>query len=129
MKITGIEIDGDTACFLGGDEPYCVAAQSRDSGETWELTAPDGTTVTATLVAGRSADKRSNGMAGAARGRPFSFQSSTEITGAFRAVSASARSIWAATRAAISMKGFASALSGAVATTGSPLSDVSRIVM
>ncbi|MBA4210012.1 MAG: hypothetical protein C0454_10825 [Parvibaculum sp.] len=47
------EVDGDTACFLGGDEPYCVPAQSREVGETWELTAPDGSTETATLVAGR----------------------------------------------------------------------------
>ncbi|MBX3447811.1 MAG: hypothetical protein KF765_13740 [Parvibaculaceae bacterium] len=47
------EIDGDTACFLGGAEPYCVPAQSRNVGETWELTAPDGSKETATLVAGR----------------------------------------------------------------------------
>jgi hypothetical protein len=47
------EINGDTACFLGGEEPYCVPAQAREVGETWELTAPDGSTETATLVAGR----------------------------------------------------------------------------
>lgn len=47
------EIDGDTACFLGGEQPYCVPAQAREVGETWELTAPDGSTETATLVAGR----------------------------------------------------------------------------
>ncbi|MBX3496791.1 MAG: hypothetical protein KF769_11160 [Parvibaculum sp.] len=47
------EIDGDTACFLGGEEPYCVPTAAREVGESWELTAPDGSTETATLVAGR----------------------------------------------------------------------------
>lgn len=47
------EVNGDTACFLGGEQPYCVPAEARDVGETWELTAPDGSTETATLVAGR----------------------------------------------------------------------------
>lgn len=47
------EIDGDTACFLGGEQPYCVPAEPREVGDTWELTAPDGSTETATLVAGR----------------------------------------------------------------------------
>ena len=48
-------IDGDTACFGvdTAEEPYCVPATSRTVGETWELTAPDGTVETATLVAGR----------------------------------------------------------------------------
>lgn len=47
------ELDGDTACFLGGEAPYCVPAMAREVGDTWELTAPDGATETATLVAGR----------------------------------------------------------------------------
>lgn len=47
------ELDGDTACFLGGEEPYCVPAAAREIGETWELAAPGGATETATLVAGR----------------------------------------------------------------------------
>jgi hypothetical protein len=47
------EVNGDTACFLGGEQPYCVAAEARNVGDTWELTAPDGSKETATLVAGR----------------------------------------------------------------------------
>ena len=47
------EVNGDTACFLGGEQPYCVPAQAREVGESWELTAPDGSTEQATLVAGR----------------------------------------------------------------------------
>ncbi len=47
-------IDGETACFEATDAPqYCVPATSRTVGESWELTAPDGTTEKATLVAGR----------------------------------------------------------------------------
>lgn len=49
-------MDGDNACFTqtGADAPpYCVAAVERAVGDTWELTAPDGTKETATLVAGR----------------------------------------------------------------------------
>ncbi|MCF8471123.1 MAG: hypothetical protein K9G30_10100, partial [Parvibaculum sp.] len=46
-------IEGDTACFLGSEEPYCVPTETRNVGDTWELTAPDGTTESATLVAGR----------------------------------------------------------------------------
>ncbi len=46
-------VEGDTACFLGGEKPYCVPAEARNVGDTWELTAPDGSTETATLVAGR----------------------------------------------------------------------------
>ena len=46
-------IDGDNACFVSGDaEPYCVPATERNVGDTWELTAPDGTKEQATLVAG-----------------------------------------------------------------------------
>ena len=46
--------DGN-ACFSqdGSDAaPYCVPAESRKVGESWELTAPDGTKEKATLVAG-----------------------------------------------------------------------------
>ncbi|NIJ41038.1 hypothetical protein FHS78_001319 [Parvibaculum indicum] len=54
--ITGTWTNKDgTACFNqdGSDaEPYCVAAEPREVGETWELTAPDGTKEKATLVAG-----------------------------------------------------------------------------
>lgn len=43
------------ACFKqdGSDaEPYCTPAEARDVGESWEITAPDGTKEQATLVAG-----------------------------------------------------------------------------
>ncbi|MDP1627010.1 hypothetical protein [Parvibaculum sp.] len=46
-------VEGDTACFLGGEQPYCVPAEARNVGDSWELTAPDGSKETATLVAGR----------------------------------------------------------------------------
>jgi hypothetical protein len=49
-------VDGDTACFNSGvadAEPYCVPADTHAVGDTWELTAPDGTKETATLSAGR----------------------------------------------------------------------------
>ena len=47
-------VDGDNACFTQGENPpYCVTAVERHVGDTWELTAPDGTKETATLVAGR----------------------------------------------------------------------------
>lgn len=49
-------MDGGNACFTqtGADAPpYCVEAVSREVGDSWGLTAPDGTAETATLVAGR----------------------------------------------------------------------------
>ncbi len=48
-------VDGDNACFETGPDtpPYCVEAVSRNVGDTWDLTAPDGTAEKATLVAGR----------------------------------------------------------------------------
>ncbi len=47
-------MEGDNACFATGADtpPYCVPATERNVGDTWELTAPDGTAETATLVAG-----------------------------------------------------------------------------
>ncbi len=47
-------MDGDNACFVTGADtpPYCVAAVTRNVGDSWELTAPDGAAETATLVAG-----------------------------------------------------------------------------
>lgn len=52
------ELKGDTeACFSSAATaetgPYCVAAVERAVGDTWELTAPDGSAESATLVAGR----------------------------------------------------------------------------
>ncbi len=46
---------GETACFVPQPEgpDYCVEAVSRNVGDTWDLTAPDGTAEKATLVAGR----------------------------------------------------------------------------
>jgi len=47
--------DGGNACFKqdGSDAaPYCTPAEARNVGESWELTAPDGTKEQATLVAG-----------------------------------------------------------------------------
>ena len=48
-------VDGANACFATGPDtaPYCVEAVSRNIGDTWDLTAPDGTAEKATLVAGR----------------------------------------------------------------------------
>ncbi|MCE7999993.1 MAG: hypothetical protein HEP70_14120 [Rhodobiaceae bacterium] len=48
-------VDGENACFATGADtpPYCVEAVSRNVGDTWDLTAPDGTAEKATLVAGR----------------------------------------------------------------------------
>ena len=54
--VTGTWTNKDgNACFSqdGSDAgPYCVPAQSREVGETWEITAPDGTKEKATLTAG-----------------------------------------------------------------------------
>jgi hypothetical protein len=50
------KLDGDKGCFMSGAEgaePYCVPADAHAVGDTWELTAPDGTKETATLTAGR----------------------------------------------------------------------------
>ncbi len=52
------EMKGDSeACFSSAATtetgPYCVAATERAVGDTWELSAPDGTSETAELVAGR----------------------------------------------------------------------------
>lgn len=52
------KIDGDKACFTTKDAApdaklYCVPAVSHNVGETWDLTAPDGTAEKATLAAGR----------------------------------------------------------------------------
>lgn len=52
------EITGDQGCFTDdaaapGDKPYCIPAVSHNIGESWEITAPDGTVEKATLVAGR----------------------------------------------------------------------------
>ncbi len=51
-------IDGDQGCFATPDaapdaKPYCVAATPHAVGDTWDLTAPDGTAEKATLTAGR----------------------------------------------------------------------------
>lgn len=49
-------MDGENACFSQADvegAPYCVPATERAVGDTWELTAPDGTKEMATLVAGQ----------------------------------------------------------------------------
>lgn len=52
------KIDGDKACFAvtgaaPDAKPYCVPAVSHGVGDTWDLTAPDGTAEKATLSAGR----------------------------------------------------------------------------
>jgi hypothetical protein len=52
------KIDGDQGCFVADKaapdaKPYCVAAVSHNVGESWDLTAPDGTAEKATLKAGR----------------------------------------------------------------------------
>ena len=47
-------MDGANACFVSGEgEPYCVEAVSRNVGDSWEITAPDGTVEQASLMAGR----------------------------------------------------------------------------
>jgi hypothetical protein len=52
------ELKGEEeACFSSAATaevgPYCVAATERAVGDSWEMTAPDGSSETATLVAGR----------------------------------------------------------------------------
>jgi len=52
------EMKGDAeACFSSPETaetgPYCVDAVERAVGDTWDLTAPDGSAESATLVAGR----------------------------------------------------------------------------
>tara|TARA_R110000868_G_scaffold2186_2_gene16557 strand:+ start:1317 stop:1670 length:354 start_codon:yes stop_codon:yes gene_type:complete len=52
------KIDGDQGCFMTTGaapdaKPYCVDATAHAVGDTWDLTAPDGTAEKATLVAGR----------------------------------------------------------------------------
>lgn len=51
------EIAGEEACFSSAATaetgPYCVEAVERAVGDTWDLTAPDGSAESATLVAGR----------------------------------------------------------------------------
>ncbi|GGD07787.1 hypothetical protein [Pyruvatibacter mobilis] len=52
------ELKGEEeACFSSAataeSGPYCVAATERAVGDSWEMTAPDGSTETATLKAGR----------------------------------------------------------------------------
>ena len=52
------KIDGDQGCFFTPDaapdaKPYCVDATPHAVGDTWDLTAPDGTAEKATLSAGR----------------------------------------------------------------------------
>lgn len=51
---------GDQTCFSQTDpapaaeaKPYCVANANRAVGDSWDLTAPDGSTEKATLVAGQ----------------------------------------------------------------------------
>ena len=57
--VTGTwKLDGDTACFMqdaaaADAQPYCVPAEARNVGDSWDLTAPDGTVEKATLVAGQ----------------------------------------------------------------------------
>lgn len=47
-------LEEETACFTSEDSPpYCVPAEERSIGESWEITNPDGVTETATLVEGR----------------------------------------------------------------------------
>ncbi len=52
------KIDGDQGCFVTTGaapdaKPYCVDATAHAVGDTWDLTAPDGTAEKATLTAGR----------------------------------------------------------------------------
>ncbi|MDO8288897.1 MAG: hypothetical protein Q7T44_06735 [Parvibaculum sp.] len=50
------KIDGANGCFMSGEpdaKPYCVPAETHAVGDTWDLTAPDGTAEKATLTAGR----------------------------------------------------------------------------
>ena len=51
-------VDGDNACFTqdaaeAGAAPYCTAATARSVGDSWDMTAPDGTAEKAMLSAGR----------------------------------------------------------------------------
>ena len=52
-------MEGDQACFTQTEpaapdaKPYCVSAEARAVGDSWEMTAPDGSTEKATLTAGR----------------------------------------------------------------------------
>jgi hypothetical protein len=51
-------LDGDKGCFTADNpapdaKPYCVAAVPHNVGDSWDLTAPDGTAEKATLKAGR----------------------------------------------------------------------------
>lgn len=51
-------IDGDKGCFTADNpapdaKPYCVATETHNVGDSWNLTAPDGTAEKATLKAGR----------------------------------------------------------------------------
>lgn len=52
------KVDGANGCFTADNaapdaKPYCVPATSHAVGDTWDLTAPDGTAEKATLTAGR----------------------------------------------------------------------------
>lgn len=52
------KIDGDQGCFMAANpapdaKPYCVPATEHAVGDSWDLTAPDGTAEKATLTAGR----------------------------------------------------------------------------
>lgn len=52
------KVDGGSGCFVGDNaapdaKPYCVPATAHAVGDTWDLTAPDGTAEKATLTAGR----------------------------------------------------------------------------
>jgi hypothetical protein len=51
-------IEGGNSCFAQDNapsdaKPYCTATAERKVGDSWELTAPDGTKESATLKAGR----------------------------------------------------------------------------
>ncbi|MFZ3035120.1 MAG: hypothetical protein WA138_14040 [Parvibaculum sp.] len=52
------KIEGDQGCFMTPNaapdaKPYCVPATEHAVGDSWDLTAPDGTAEKATLTAGR----------------------------------------------------------------------------
>ena len=52
------KIEGDQGCFMAANpapdaKPYCVPATEHAVGDSWDLTAPDGTAEKATLTAGR----------------------------------------------------------------------------
>lgn len=51
-------MNGDKGCFTVDNpppeaKPYCVAAEAHNVGDSWDLTAPNGTAEKATLKAGR----------------------------------------------------------------------------